>query len=113
MKLVPKSLNEVQNFERTGTPYEKLRIGKDRLRPYPEMSVKEFHDWYDQEIEPYYESEPGFDMIFDNIINNQLISDEQIADYWRTSDVSDEVIDKIIPMRDYFLDFEYIKDLER
>ena len=106
-------ISEALDFERTGTPYEKLRIGKARLRPYPQMSVEEFHDWYDQEIKPYYESEPGFDMILDNIINNEMESDEQIADYWGASDVSEEIIKKIIPMRSYFLDFHYIKDLER
>ena len=102
---------ETVNFDREGTPYEKLRIGKTRFRPYPQMTPDEFLQWFESEIAPYYESEEGFDMILDNIVNNEVESDEQLSDYWRVAGVSEKIIEKIIPMRSYFLDFSYVQKI--
>lgn len=99
-------VSESMNFEREGTPYEKLKIGSGRWKPYPKMSVEEFQQWFESEIKPYYESELGFDMVLDNLINNDLESDEELAAYWK-GEIPDEAIKKLIPMRDYFMDFRY------
>ena len=100
-------LNESVNFEREGTPYEKLRIGKNRFRPYPQMTPDEFLQWYESEIKPYEETELGIDMLIDSIINNEEESDEELTDYFRESEVPEELIKKLIPMRPYFWDFRY------
>ena len=99
-------MNESVNFEREGTPYSKLNIGKTRFRPYPQMSPDEFLQWYESEIKPYYESELGFDMVLDNLVNNDMESDEELAAYWK-GEIPDEAIKKLISMRDYFMDFSY------
>lgn len=113
MKLVPESINEIQSFNREGSPYEKLRIGESRfgLKPYPQMSVEEFADWYDQEIEPHYSTEEDFELVLDSATNDELSSDEELLDHWTNSGVDREFAHKVIVARDYFLNFEYIKNL--
>lgn len=106
-----KSLNESIRFEREGTPKEKLGIGKARWKPYPRMSVEEFSDWYEEEIEPYYDKEEHFDLILDNIVNNELESDEELGNHWLSLGVDPELVEKILRFRDYFMDFEYTKNL--
>lgn len=108
---VPGKLRESVDFERGREPYDALRIGKNRFRPYPQMTPDEFREWYVQEIEPYYDKELGFDMVLDNIVNNEVESDEELAEYWRVSGVNPEIIKKIMPYRPYFLDFRYIQKI--
>ena len=98
---------ETINFEREGTPYKKLNIGITRFRPYPQMTPDEFKQWYKLEIEPYYDKEEGFDII----INNEMESDDELSDYWLSSGISPEPIDKLLPMREYFMDFSYSQKL--
>jgi len=106
-------VSEALDFEREGTPYEKLRIGKNRfnLKPYPKESVENFMDWYDKEIEPYYSEEEEFEMMLDSIQNDELSSDEELIAHWKSIGADPEFANKLILARDYLLDFGYTKNL--
>lgn len=104
-------INESMDFDREGTPYEKLKIGSGRWKPYPKMSVEEFHDWYDKEIDRPYSNDPNWDEIFDTILNDENTSDEELENYWIAGGSDPDFIRKIIQFRSYFMDFRYVQDL--
>ena len=111
-----KGIKEAQEFKREGTPYEKMGIGKSRYRPYPQMTPDEFATWYKNEIEPYYEKEFGVDMVIDNIWNILLINDEsstdkELSDYWMEYGATEDLINKLRPMRPYFWDSRYLQKI--
>ncbi len=108
-----KFVREAVEFERGKDPYDALRIGKGRfgLKPYPKASIEEFHDWHDEWIEPYYQTEEEFEMMMDSISNDELSSDEELLDHWKSIGADMELAQRLIVARDYFLNFEYIKNL--
>jgi hypothetical protein len=94
------------------------------VRPYPQMSVEEFNEWFENEImEPYgyypedtpvddmYDGMNEFDYAMDQIINNEDADDEELISILSRYDVPQELIDKLIPMREYFWDFRYTQHL--
>lgn len=93
-------------------------------KPYPQMSIEEFNEWYENEImEPYgyypedtpiddmYDGMNEFDFVMDQMINNEEDEDEELIDLLKIYDVPQELIDKLIPMREYFWDFRYNQHL--
>jgi len=106
-------VNESIDFEREGTPYEKLRIGRKVTRPYPQMKPKEFFQWYQSEVFPYYDSDEfSFSSVLSDLVNDEVSTDEELREVWTEElDVPAEVIDKLLPMRGYFLDFRYIQNI--
>nr|HPI81962.1 hypothetical protein [Candidatus Paceibacterota bacterium] len=94
-------------------PYEKLRIGRKVTRPYPQMKPKEFFQWYQSEVFPYYDSDEfSFSSVLSDLVNDEVSTDEELREVWTEElDVPAEVIDKLLPMRGYFLDFRYIQNI--
>lgn len=107
-------LQESVEFTRGDDPYSKLRIGKHRfgLKPYPQMTVEEFDDWYSEHIDTWYYSDLGTDMVMDLLISEEEMSDEELEEYIsKDNEVPKDIIEKLIAARQYFWDFEYTKNL--
>jgi len=102
-------VSEALDFEREGSPHERLQIGKNRFRPYPQMSIPEFQQWYVEEVLPYYDEDPAFDGILDSAMNDENSTDEELIAAWESIDANPELIRKVIQMRDYFMDFRYMQ----
>lgn len=104
-------MNESADFNREGTPYEKLKIGRGRWKPYPKMSVEEFHDWYNEEMDAPYYNDPNWEEIFEALLNDEYSTDEELIKRWISKGSDPDFIRKIIQFRDYFMDFRYVQDL--
>jgi len=103
-------VRESINFERGGDPKDEMRIGVNRFkaRPYPQMSVEEFVQWYKGISETTTSDlEDTEEFLLTNLMNNEVETDEQLADYLISNGVEKEIVDQMIPMRSYFNDFRY------
>jgi hypothetical protein len=103
-------VRESINFEREGEPFDKLRIGVNRFkaRPYPQMSVEEFVQWYKRLTETASSNlEDTKEFLLTNLMNNEVESDDQLAGYLIANGIDKEIVDQVIPMRSYFNDFRY------
>ena len=103
-------VRESIDFEREGGPLDKLRIGVNRFkaRPYPQMSVEDFVQWYKRlEETASSDLEDTKEFLLTNLMNNEVESDDQLAGYLVANGVPQEIVDEVIPMRSYFNDFRY------
>lgn len=98
------TLRESVNFERGKDPKKTLGIG--RVRPYPQMTISQFQNWYKEEIEPYL-PEDGPQAIVDNLLMNDWEKDYEVAGYLRDRNISEDLVKDLIYMRGYFNDIDY------
>lgn len=103
-------VSESIDFERGVDPMRKMGVG--RMRPYPQMTLEEFADWFHEEIDPYYDT-IGFDDDFDfegllsDFVNDSESTDVELRAEW--DHAPKDLVDKMIYMRPYFLDFDYME----
>jgi hypothetical protein len=79
------------------------------MKAYPYGSVEEFT----KIIEDLFYSNPdeNYHMIFNRLINDEYASDPEMEALMFGDDVAQEVVDTLIPLRNYFWDFNYTKDI--
>lgn len=113
MKVVPESIQESIDFQRGKDSKEALNIGRNRVRPYPQMTTDEFEEWYNREVFDYNDSDDfDFQDVLSDLVNDETSTDEELREVWREElEVPEKVIKKLLPMRSYFLDFRYIQNL--
>lgn len=75
------------------------------VKPYPQMSVEEFNERLSKLGEYFYDENHEF--IMDQMVNNEEDTDEDLTDYLITNGVNPDFVAELIPMREYFWDFEY------
>jgi len=109
------SMNEAQNFERGQDPKRAMGIGRG-VRPYPQMSVKEFKKWFEDDISDYYDT-IGYDDDFDfegvlsDVVNDEESTDQELREEWEEMGAPENLIEKLIYMREYFWDWNYVQHI--
>lgn len=105
-----KTVSESIDFERGQDPKRAMGLG---LPPkYPQLSTKEFKEWFNREIDPYYDT-IGFDDDFDfegllsDFVNDEESTDAELREEW--DHAPKDLVEKMIHMRPYFLDFRYVE----
>ena len=97
------------NFERGQDPKKAMGIGS---RAYPNMSVREFVKWFQKEIVPYFNSDFDAEGIVMDIVNDEESSDDELREKWIEDDgAPEEIIKKLIEMRPYFWDWNYVQHI--
>ena len=82
-----------------------MREPSIEVKPYPQMSVEDFNEWLSKLGEYFYDEDHEF--IIDQLVNNEDDSDEELAQYLIDNGANPQFINELIPMREYFWDFEY------
>ena len=82
-----------------------MRLLYNKTKPYPQMSIEDFSTWI-SELGEYFSHEDHC-FIMDQMINNDVATDEELKEYFLENGVDLEFIEELIPMREYFWDFRY------
>ena len=78
-------------------------------KPYPQMSVEDFNEWLSKLGEYFYDA--PYELILDQMINNEDATDKELEDYLVKNGADPRFISELIPMREYFWDFNYSQDI--
>lgn len=78
---------------------------------YPEMTVEQFVNWYNSLMMKYRPEDPSW--ILSTLVNDDVSSDEELVEYflWEDPSLEEEFIVDLLSNREYFWDFNYVKNL--